>query len=268
MEGDLMSTAAPVPFSSPLPSSLSGTTTIVVGGTSGIGLAVGVLLRSVGGRVVLVGRDPDRLRDAVAHVRSTVPSEDPDTVLGVVGDGADEQVLIEAFDKAKHVDHVVVTAGGTSGMGLLADVSTDELRSAFEARVPAAFTAARVASTRLPAGGSLTFSSGTVVVKPFPGAAAGLAAAGAVEALTKAVGVELAPARIRVNCIRFGRTDTPLLRSTPELDTDEAVAAAGASWPLGRFGTAEEGAAGVLFAMANNYMTGQIITIDGGETMA
>ncbi|MFI2609736.1 SDR family oxidoreductase [Kitasatospora sp. NPDC018619] len=263
-----MSTATPVPFSSPLPSSLSGTTTIVVGGTSGVGLAVGELLRSVGGRVVLIGRDPERLNAAVARLRSAAPSDDPDAVMGVAGDGADEKVLVEAFDRVKNVDHVVVTAGDTSGMGLLANVSTDELRSAFEARVPAAFTAARVAATRLPAGGSLTFSSGTVLVKPYPGAAAGLAAAGAVEALTKAVGVELAPARIRVNCVRFGRTDTPLLRSTPGLDSDEAVAAAGASWPLGRFGTAEEGAAGVLFVMANNYMTGQIVTIDGGETMA
>jgi NAD(P)-dependent dehydrogenase (short-subunit alcohol dehydrogenase family) len=106
------------------------------------------------------------------------------------------------------------------------------------------------------------------VLRPFPGASAGLSAAGAVETLTRSVGVELAPARIRVNTVRFGRIDTPLLRSTPGLETDEAVAAAGSSWPLGRFGTAEEAAATALFVMANNYMTGQIITVDGGETMA
>ena len=68
--------------------------------------------------------------------------------------------------------------------------------------------------------------------------------------------------------VSSGRTDTPLLRSAPMMDTDEGVAAAGATWPLGRFGTAEEAAATALFLMANNYMTGQIVTVDGGETIA
>jgi NAD(P)-dependent dehydrogenase (short-subunit alcohol dehydrogenase family) len=47
-----------------------------------------------------------------------------------------------------------------------------------------------------------------------------------------------------------------------------ACSLAGATWPLGRFGTAEEAAATALFLMANNYITGQIVTVDGGETMA
>jgi NAD(P)-dependent dehydrogenase (short-subunit alcohol dehydrogenase family) len=80
--------------------------------------------------------------------------------------------------------------------------------------------------------------------------------------------VELAPARLRVNTIRFGRIDTPLLRAQPGLDSDAAVAAAGANALLGRFGTAEEAAASALFLMANNYVTGQVITVDGGETLA
>lgn len=262
-----MSAAPPVPVRSPLTSSLSGETVVIVGGTSGIGLAAGSLLRSIGARVLLVGRNPDRLNAAVSTVRSAGPGDDAD-VLGVAGDGADEKVVVEAFDKAGRVDHLFVTVGGTSGMGPLTELSNDVVRATYETRVPAAFAAARVAAARLPAGGSLTLSSGTVVVRPFPGASAGLAAAGAVEAVTKAIGVELAPSRIRVNTVRFGRTDTPLLRSIPEMASDEAVAAAGSMFPLGRFGTAEEAAATALFLMANNYITGQIVTVDGGETMA
>jgi len=94
-----------------------------------------------------------------------------------------------------------------------------------------------------------------------------LSVAGAVETLTRALAVELAPARVRVNTVRFGRIDTPLLRSTAGLDADAAIAAAGSSAPLGRFGTAEEAAASALFLMANNYMTGQVVTVDGGETL-
>jgi NAD(P)-dependent dehydrogenase (short-subunit alcohol dehydrogenase family) len=264
-----MSAAAPIPARLPLPSALSGTTAVLIGGSSGIGLAAGVLLRSVGARVVLVGRDPDRLKAAVSRVRSAGAAEDPDdAVLGVAGDGADEQTIAEAFDGAGHVDHVLVTAGGLSGTGPVAELSADDIRATFNSRLSAAFAAARAAATRLPAGGSLTFSSGILVVRPAPGMAAPLSVAGAVETLTKALAVELAPARLRVNTVRFGRIDTPLLRSIPGLDSDDAVAAAGSSAPLGRFGTAEEAAASALFLMANNYITGQVITVDGGETLA
>lgn len=70
-----------------------------------------------------------------------------------------------------------------------------------------------------------------------------------------------------MNAVRFGRIDTRLRRSRPGLDSDEAIAAAGSTTPLGRFGTAEEAAASVLFLMANNHVTGQIITVDGGEIL-
>ena len=83
-----MTVAAPIPFRSPLTSSLAGETVVISGGTSGIGLAAGTLLRSIGARVVLIGRDQERLQSAVAHVRNTVPSDDAG-VLGVAGDGAD-----------------------------------------------------------------------------------------------------------------------------------------------------------------------------------
>ena len=79
--------------------------------------------------------------------------------------------------------------------------------------------------------------------------------------------MELAPSRLRVNAVRFGRVDTPLMRSMPGLDSDKAVAAAGSTAPLGRFATAEEAAAAALFLMANNYVTGQVVTIDGGESL-
>ncbi|MFE4964998.1 SDR family oxidoreductase [Streptomyces sp. NPDC056660] len=264
-----MTTAPPIPVRSPLSSGLSGSTAVLVGASSGIGLAAGLLLRSVGARVVLVGRDPDRLKAAVSRVRDANPADDPDdAVLAVAGDGGDERVLAEAFDRAGHVDHVFVTAGGLSGRGPVTALSADDLRATFDSLLQRAFAIARTSASRLPAGGSLTFSSGILVARPLPGMAAPLSAAGAVETLTRALAVELAPVRVRVNTVRFGRIDTPLLRSLPGLDSDEAVTAAGSAVPVGRFGTAEEAAGTALFLMANNYVTGQILTVDGGETLA
>lgn len=121
-----MSTATPIPVRSPLPGALSGATVVLVGGSSGIGLAAAVLLRSIGARVVLVGRDPDRLEAAASRVRGSGPD---DAVLGVTGDGGDERTLAEAFDRAGRVDHVYVTAGGISGAGPLAALSADDIRT-------------------------------------------------------------------------------------------------------------------------------------------
>jgi NAD(P)-dependent dehydrogenase (short-subunit alcohol dehydrogenase family) len=87
--------------------------------------------------------------------------------------------------------------------------------------------------------------------------------------------VELAPRRIRVNTIRAGSTDTPLFRSFLGPDmcadpraADAAVAAAGAAMPLGRLATAQEVAGAAVFLMANPIVTGSVLAIDGGQTLA
>lgn len=251
-------TALPIPVRSPLPTGLAGSTVVIVGGTSGIGLAAGELLRDVGARVVLVGRDKARLDAAVEKIGA----------LGVAADGADEDALAAVFDQAGSVDHVLVTAGGISGVGPVTQVSADDVRAAFESRVWGAFAAARVASTRLPAGGSITLSSGIYTIRPVPGMTGPLSAVGAVETFTGALAVELAPRRLRVNAVRYGSFDTPLMRGASGLTTDEAMAAAGSSAPLGRYGTAHEAAASALFLMSNPYVTGQVITVDGGQSLA
>ncbi|MEV1172489.1 SDR family oxidoreductase [Nonomuraea sp. NPDC049784] len=256
---------APVPVRSPLPTGLADSTVVVIGGSSGIGLAAGVLLAGVGARVALVGRDPARLATAVERVRDAAQA---DSVLGVSADGTDEDALADVFDQAGSVDHVLVTAGGIGGGGPVTELSAGDLRSVFDSRVWGAFAAARVAATRLSEGGSITFSSGTYAIRPVPGLTGPLAAIGAVETFTKALAVELAPRRLRVNTVRFGSFDTPLLRTMSGLDSDAAIARAGEHTLLGRFGTAEEAAASTLFLMANNYVTGQVITVDGGQSLA
>ncbi|MER6579548.1 SDR family oxidoreductase [Nonomuraea sp. NPDC001023] len=258
-----VNTLAPVPVSLPLPAALAGRTVVVVGGSSGIGLAAGALLASAGARVTLVARDRDRLAAAVEQVRT--PGA---TVTGIAGDGTDEHDLERVLDEAGgSVDHLLVTAGGLAGGPFLA-TPVDRLRQAVDGRFWGAYAAARAAARVMPPGGSVTFSSGLYLQRPVPGAAAAIAILGAVEGLTRTLAVELAPMRLRVNAVRYGIVDTPLSRGSLGLDGAEAVAAAGRNTPLGRFGTAQEAASAALFLMANNFATGTVLTLDGGQSLA
>lgn len=234
----------------------------MVGGSSGIGLAAGVLLHGVGARVVLAGRDEAKLAAAVDLVSGGGPS-----VCGFPADCADEQALIQVFDRVESVDHVLVTAGGLGGAGPIDALTLDAVRSTMDARVWGALVAARVAAPRLPAGGSITLTSGIYTMRPIADMTGPIAAIGAVEALTGALAVELAPRRLRVNAVRYGGVDTPLMRAATGISTDAAMADAGAGTLLGRFATPEEAAASTLFVMANNYINGQVITVDGGQTL-
>jgi NAD(P)-dependent dehydrogenase (short-subunit alcohol dehydrogenase family) len=255
---------APVPVRSPLPAGLAGSTVIIIGGSSGIGLAAGSLLHGVGARVVLVGRDQTRLNEAADRIRA----EDGPEVLAAPADGGDEQALAQVFDLVGSVDHVLVTAGGLAGAGSLEVLSPETVLSTLHGRVWGALTAVRLAATRLPAGGSITLTSGIYTIRPVPGMAAPIAAIGAVESLTGTLAVELAARRLRVNTVRYGSVDTPLMRGAAGLSTDEAIAEAGAGMLLGRFATSEEAAATAVFVMANNYINGQVITVDGGQGLA
>lgn len=260
-------TMTPVPLRTPLPHALTGQTVVVAGGSSGIGLATAVLLRTVGARVVVVGRDEARLSAAAEHIRAVAPGPDGDVVT-MAADASDEDALRRALDPVDSIDHMLVTAG-TLAMGLLAAVDRKLGAPVVDSRLWAAYSAARVTESRLPAGGSLTFVSGDFIERPLPGTALAAAALGAVEALTRGLAVEFAPRRIRVNTIRAGSTDTPLLRSFLGRgpDPDAAIEAVGAATPLGRLASAEEIAAAAVFLMANPYVTGSVLAVDGGQTL-
>jgi NAD(P)-dependent dehydrogenase (short-subunit alcohol dehydrogenase family) len=107
---------------------------------------------------------------------------------------------------------------------------------------------------------SITLMSGLYSTRPAPGVGMAVAALGAVEGLTRALALDLAP--IRVNAVAPGVIDTPLWDSFGA--QREAILARGATLPVGRIGRPEEVAAAVIFLMRNGFVTGAVLPIDGG----
>lgn len=258
-------TGSAVVRSASLPSSLATASVLVVGGSSGIGRAAADLLAGLGARVVLTARDRTRADAVAQQVRSGRPQRTTaDAVTGAAVDVADADAVESLFADHGPFDHVYVSAATVVTGPVSAPLPTLELN--FTSRVLGGYHVARAAASHLPADGSVTLTSGLFVHRPAAGTALAAASLGAVEALTRALAVELRP--LRVNCVRPGNTDTPLFRGFVGSQSPADVDAAGAGMPLGRVADAAEVAAAALFCMANPYVTGSVVTVDGGVSLA
>jgi NAD(P)-dependent dehydrogenase (short-subunit alcohol dehydrogenase family) len=139
-------------------------------------------------------------------------------------------------------------------------VAMEDVRATFEAKFWGAWRVARAAEIR--PGGSLTLVSGFLSIRPRPGSAIVTAANGALESLTRALAVELAP--IRVNAVSPGIIDTPIRAAMPEVARREMLAKTAAGLPVGRVGLAEDIAQQIHAFIANGFATGSIVYLEGG----
>jgi NAD(P)-dependent dehydrogenase (short-subunit alcohol dehydrogenase family) len=238
-----------------MPSSLQDAVVVVIGGTSGIGLATAAMARDEGARVTVVGRDERRLAAALDELG--------DSATGAALDVADEGAVRELFGSFDHLDHVVMLAG-THASGEVVDVDTSTLREPVENRLWGALYVCKYAAPKM-TDGSITVCTGAGVARPRRGAAIVAAAAGSAELLARAVALEVAP--VRVNIIRPGIVDTPLLDRMAGDQRDAMIAAMAKRIPLARVAEPAEIAHAILFLMANTYMTGSTLTIDGGFSL-
>jgi NAD(P)-dependent dehydrogenase (short-subunit alcohol dehydrogenase family) len=233
--------------------SLAGKVIVVLGGSSGIGLATARAAQAEGAEVIITGRDQKRLAEAQRALGGNVRTGQ--------FDAAHENPSREFFSSIPAIDHVFSTAGT-----LVRDVhlapSRSELRPAMGVRFWAVLYAAKFGAPKMRPGGSFVFMSGTAARRPLAGAAVASASCGAVESFARALTLDLAP--LRVNVIQPGYVDTPLFDGLFGDQRDAILTAAGAKLPVGRIGRAEEIADAVLFLMRNGYMNGATLTIDGG----
>ncbi len=180
-------------------------------------------------------------------------------------DTRSEASVAEALDRIGELDHLVYTAGDGVAPRPLTEVPAEEARQLFEVRFWGAVTAVRHAAPRIRPGGSIVLTSGTIGVRPSPGAALAAGSAAAIEGLTRGLAVELAP--VRVNAVRPGAIRTPLWDPVPE-ERRTALFAALAERTLAKtVGEPEQIAAAHLYLMDNRFVTGTVLTVDGGAVL-
>jgi len=231
---------------------LNGKTIVVLGGSSGIGLATAVAAQAEGAEVIVTGRNAARLAKARERLGNIKTGQ---------FDAAHETPMREFFAAIPHIDHIFSTAGTLVHDAKLAP-SRSELRPAMGVRFWAALYACKHGAPKIRPGGSLVFMSGTAARRPLAGAAVASASCGAVESFMRAMVLDLAP--VRVNVIQPGYVDTPLFDALLGDQRDAVLAAAGEKLPVGRVGRPEEIADAVLFLMRNGYVNGTCLTVDGG----
>jgi NAD(P)-dependent dehydrogenase (short-subunit alcohol dehydrogenase family) len=228
---------------------LAGKKVVVVGGSSGIGLATAEMAKAEGADVVIASRNAEKVKAAADKIGAK----------GMIVDVTNEKSVADLFGAIGPVDHVVVSAAQLR-TGPFKTVAMDDVRATFEGKFWGAWRCARAAEIK--PGGSLSLVSGFLSVRPRPNSAIVSSANGALESLTRALALELKP--IRVNCVSPGIIDTPIRAAMPETARKEMLAKAAAGLPVGRVGLAEDIAQQILSFMNNGFMSGSIVYLDGG----
>ena len=228
---------------------LAGKKVVVVGGSSGIGLATADMAKANGAEVVIASRNAEKVKAAADKIGAK----------GIPADVTDDDSVSNLFRAIGPADHVVVSAAQLR-TGPFKTVAMEDVRATLEAKLWGAWRCARAAEIR--PGGSLTLVSGFLSIKPRPNSAIVSVANGALDSLIRALALELAP--VRVNCVSPGIVDTPIRAAMPETARKEMLAKVAAGLPVGRVGLAEDIARQILAFMENGFMTGSIVYLDGG----
>ncbi|MDT4892026.1 MAG: hypothetical protein QOE97_1061 [Pseudonocardiales bacterium] len=238
--------------------SISGSRVLVVGGTSGIGLAVAAAVAERRATPIVASRRAASVQTALAAL--------PAGAEGATVDLTDEASVAALAQQHVPFDHVAFTAGEPLELVPLRDLTSDIVRSFFETRFLGAIAVVRAVAPLLRPGGSITLTSGTAGDRPGAGWALGASVCGAMSALTRALAVELAP--VRVNAVAPGVVRSPLWSSMSVQDRNAMYDGVADAVPLGRVAEVDDVALAYVYAMEQVHGTGVVITVDGGTVLA
>jgi 3-oxoacyl-[acyl-carrier protein] reductase len=243
---------------------LKDLTAIVTGGSRGIGLAIAHALATGGARVAVLGRDAERARVAAADL----PGE------GHLGLGCDVASSDDVRRSVQEIEAafgggvaILVNNAGITRDNLLLRLQDEDWDDVIDTNLRGAFNMIRACTKGMMKrrGGSIINISSVVGLMGNPGQTNYAASKAGLHGLTKSVARELASRGVRCNAVAPGYITTDMTGAL----TDEQTAKLQASIPLGRLGAPEDIAGLVRFLAgpAGSYITGQIITVDGGMVM-
>lgn len=228
-------------------------TVVVIGRSSGIARAIAESARAAGARVVVAGRDPDKL--AAAY---------DDGIRAERIDVTDDESIASLADRLGSIDHLVTTASARA-RGLLPDLDRESVRTSFDTKVIGPIMLAKHFAPIMAEGGSFTLFSGVAAFKPAVGYLGVAVTNGAADFLARSLALEIAP--IRVNAISPGVIDTGIWDSLGPDGKREYFAHFRTHNPARRIGTVDDIAQAVIFAMTNPFLTGVTLRVDGGEPL-
>lgn len=229
---------------------------LVVGGTSGIGLATARLLLDHGEAVHETGRRAEVIEDLAAR--------EPD-IAWHRADAGEAGAMRSLGEHLGTVDHLVLAASGGAGAGRIAELSLDDLRTAFEGKFWPHLVTLQTLLPHLARDGSVTFLSAISARAAMPGTAGLAAVNGALEAMVRPLANELAP--VRVNAVSPGVVDTPWWSGMESAARESYFARLGATLPVQHVARPEEIAELVVLAARNANVTGSVFESDGGARL-
>jgi 3-oxoacyl-[acyl-carrier protein] reductase len=242
---------------------LAGQVAVVTGSSRGIGFAIANRLASDGAHVVMNGRHRATLMAAAQRVRAD--GRVVDTVIGDVGDPADvERLFRYVVETHGRIDILVNNAALANPTAHFLEMGLDHWSEVIRSNLSSVFLCSRRAAlemARLETPGVIVNISSWGALRAHRSHAAYDAAKGGVEALTRAIALDLASFGIRVNSVAPGP-----IRTDGQSESTEETNRRGAVVPLGRLGLPEDVASAVAFLCSDGarFITGQTIVVDGG----
>ena len=235
---------------------IQGKRAIVLGGTSGIGLAATQQLEAAGASVVACSRSESNLAAAKAATGDAVSFRAIDVL--------DRDALTALFEAEAGFDILVNAAtGGERASGPFLQMDLDGFQGSFR-KLWGYTNSVRLGTEHMAEDGAIVLVSGYPAKKSNPGSSAIATVGNAVEGFARAVAPEIAPRRI--NVVSPGIIDTPMFAATGDARAN-FLSAATRNMLIKRAGTADEVASAIIFVIQNDYMTGASIDVDGGATL-
>jgi 3-oxoacyl-[acyl-carrier protein] reductase len=236
---------------------------LVTGGGSGIGEGIARHFCSLGALVTISGRRADKVQAVAASIGHACRA-----VAGDVTVAADRQAMADAASEHGGGIDVLVNNAGNMYRGPLAELDEAQLLDVFHSNVVAGMMLTQTCLTALTAAhGAVIFIGSVHSQRAFPGASPYAATKGAVETLTGVLAAELGPQQVRVSCVRPGGVFTEINQRAGFLDEASARARLDGLAPahaLGRLGTVTEVAEAVEYLARAEWVTGNVLTVDGG----